>query len=611
MSEQLSENFLGYGMPHGGGGVASFDPAKHPRGRTGRFTNVLGRLMREGGKVNLPHGVEVRGRLGGLEVRRRGRKVGRSGVAAVAAAAALYHFDEERVAASEVNPDLIHNERMAELEAARRQGGFGVTGQVEREHVEGLKRELMRGMSARRPSVLKPNVVGRSAASRSTEVPMYARNRPVGHPLRGRGHPRRDDVLAQIRSDYAQPHRGSGKAQAAESHPRLYGPGHERPGMDELERAGGRVVGGTGKRNPGVEPKKLEAELVARANEMSDTEFSVKANRLRRAGGWWPMGLSDWETPQGRALGARIRKGATGKGNPAPYMRLFDPSLLPPRGMRDWYHLDSEPGGTRAGVLAGIRGKANPAAGRKKAIYDVPVAGWDSDDDMGSFHDYYNAIGKARDQLNGEEVDITGMVKRLVPQPVRDKVARVTLSSDPSEGNSYDKFTRVTYNDGTPEGGDNYEQDHDLMRLPEDIAQVWYWSQQAEVSKKIDVGGIEVGDTVHHITNYDEATGKYGNFKASGTVVAKTAHAQTAWTELQVRTPGGNRVRVASNELFGLEPRSVTARRKVLRAEIALQRAHQGKLKAAGKVDDADRNEIDYVRPLQRELDKLKPTRKP
>ncbi len=56
--------------------------------------------------------------------------------------------------------------------------------------------------------------------------------------------------------------------------------------------------------DPSIED--MTRELVERAPEMNGTEFSVKANRLRRAGGWWPNALSDWETPRGRELAQKI-----------------------------------------------------------------------------------------------------------------------------------------------------------------------------------------------------------------------------------------------------------------------------------------------------------------
>ncbi len=52
----------------------------------------------------------------------------------------------------------------------------------------------------------------------------------------------------------------------------------------------------------------LRGELILRADQMSETEFSVKAQRLRNLGGYWPNGLSDWETPEGRSLSAEIKR---------------------------------------------------------------------------------------------------------------------------------------------------------------------------------------------------------------------------------------------------------------------------------------------------------------
>jgi len=52
----------------------------------------------------------------------------------------------------------------------------------------------------------------------------------------------------------------------------------------------------------------LEHELVTGTHRMSDTEFSVKAERYRQAGGYWPRGVADWTTPAGRELAARIRE---------------------------------------------------------------------------------------------------------------------------------------------------------------------------------------------------------------------------------------------------------------------------------------------------------------
>lgn len=56
-----------------------------------------------------------------------------------------------------------------------------------------------------------------------------------------------------------------------------------------------------------IEAEKLRAELIARANMMSGTEFSVKAQKLRSLGGYWPNSLSDWSTPEGMALSREIK----------------------------------------------------------------------------------------------------------------------------------------------------------------------------------------------------------------------------------------------------------------------------------------------------------------
>jgi hypothetical protein len=53
---------------------------------------------------------------------------------------------------------------------------------------------------------------------------------------------------------------------------------------------------------------KFELELIERGHLMRDTEFSVKRARLVRAGGWWPVALSDWQTERGRELSRRIRE---------------------------------------------------------------------------------------------------------------------------------------------------------------------------------------------------------------------------------------------------------------------------------------------------------------
>ena len=74
----------------------------------------------------------------------------------------------------------------------------------------------------------------------------------------------------------------------------------------------------TGKKSSGTgQPSKLAMydELVTRASQMSDTEFSVKRNRYVQAGGWWPNSLSDWDTSQGRKLSDEILR-AKGKRSP-------------------------------------------------------------------------------------------------------------------------------------------------------------------------------------------------------------------------------------------------------------------------------------------------------
>lgn len=52
----------------------------------------------------------------------------------------------------------------------------------------------------------------------------------------------------------------------------------------------------------------IRAELIERGDKMTDTEFSVKRQKLVAAGGWWPGALSDWSTDDGRALADEIRK---------------------------------------------------------------------------------------------------------------------------------------------------------------------------------------------------------------------------------------------------------------------------------------------------------------
>ncbi len=55
----------------------------------------------------------------------------------------------------------------------------------------------------------------------------------------------------------------------------------------------------------------LRSELIARANKMSGTEFSVKTQRLRNLGGFWPNSLDDWTTPEGMSLSREIKAART------------------------------------------------------------------------------------------------------------------------------------------------------------------------------------------------------------------------------------------------------------------------------------------------------------
>lgn len=62
---------------------------------------------------------------------------------------------------------------------------------------------------------------------------------------------------------------------------------------------------------PSVED--MTRELIERRDEMSGTEFSVKTNRLRQAGGYWPNSLAGWTTDEGRALSEKLRQARAAK----------------------------------------------------------------------------------------------------------------------------------------------------------------------------------------------------------------------------------------------------------------------------------------------------------
>lgn len=140
-----------------------FDPLKHKRGRHGKFTEMLGKVLEHGhgATVDLPHGVKVENHLGKLRVHSP-YGVSRFHTPDAAAAVALAGVDRAHGA----DPDAMFSHQMGELETARRSAmSSSAIGDVER--VEQVQRSLRLARGERRVAAAIPSHRGRTEASKS------------------------------------------------------------------------------------------------------------------------------------------------------------------------------------------------------------------------------------------------------------------------------------------------------------------------------------------------------------------------------------------------------------------------------------------------------------
>lgn len=157
-----------------------FDPRVHPRDRIGKFAEHLGKLMRapHGSTVELPHGHMVRRDARGLAVIGGGKEVELGTPHAAAAEALIRHAQAEVGRGADFRKETAA--LIDELASAKRQ--VAATDVGDYQHLDAR----MRGI--RKSRQLEPGPashVGRTAQSRRTDIPSYARNRPVGHPFHG------------------------------------------------------------------------------------------------------------------------------------------------------------------------------------------------------------------------------------------------------------------------------------------------------------------------------------------------------------------------------------------------------------------------------------------
>lgn len=117
MGEHLDAALEEFALPYIGSPLhIHFDPSKHPRGRSARFIDVLGKLERaeHGSTVTLPHGIKVRRDLHGLQVEGGGHKpVELEHHHAVAAEALFRHTIASNQGHKELIDDLHHARRQA------------------------------------------------------------------------------------------------------------------------------------------------------------------------------------------------------------------------------------------------------------------------------------------------------------------------------------------------------------------------------------------------------------------------------------------------------------------------------------------------------------------
>jgi hypothetical protein len=143
----------------------NFNPAKHPRGRLGKFVDVLGKLERSehGSTVKLPHGITLRRDLRGIAVKGGGGGEVELGTRHAAAAEALYRHDMHHTE----NPTPEGHARLLdELEAARRASATSDMGDVEllgkRQNAVRLsaRKSRQRFLSGLSPEMFKPGKGG-------------------------------------------------------------------------------------------------------------------------------------------------------------------------------------------------------------------------------------------------------------------------------------------------------------------------------------------------------------------------------------------------------------------------------------------------------------------
>jgi hypothetical protein len=464
-----------FAFPHIGSPLhVHFEPGKHPRGRIGRFIDVLGKLERaeHGSTVTLPHGIMVRRDLHGLQVMGGGHKpVELEHHHAVAAEALFRHT----VASGEGHAQLLDEIEHARRQAAPTHGGEAL-------HLAGRAREARVDARRNRRGYLEALTPALFEKGKGRRV--YA----------GEKHPRVEAVLRRI----------EGRANQATAPP-------EKPSND---------------RNDYLTPKKDGEEF---GDFSSDDPVEVWLAHERAKG------------------------------------RLNQPAAPSPTGRRSL----------------------------KPVVFDVPVAGPSPDYDRAPKFEYWSV----REGNN----DVTQDVKRHVAPRVAADIASVVVSVSNDEGPYWNKETDVKWKDGT-RGGNQYEQDHDLGDLYSDVEQEWYWSKQQAQAKKLDLSKVRLGDKVHYVASSDPATGKQGEFKDVGTVIGGPASGLPMTFTL--RDSAGRRLErgYQVGAIFGHVPLSEPERKKAVKAEIALQRAHQKKLRDAGQHDTADMNEIQLVRPLLRSI---------